>query len=163
MLAHEFNVKFVCHANICRSPMAEYLLRSYVEEAGLGGNISVKSAGIDGRFRGHYMHEGTWNVLMDHGIESDDFISKNIQESDAITYRYLVAMDDDVLSEARFFYGNSLSEGQLFKFTELVPGLGYDGVPDPIITHDFDETYRIISTGCRALLERIREDMQKVT
>ena len=149
-------VKFVCYANICRLPMAEYLFRHEVEQAGLAGQVSVASSGTSDMFCGYPMHEGTWHILANRFIDGDDFVSSTLAPSDADAYDYIVVMDDANLADARVFYGDSVNGRQLFKLTDLIPEAGYDQVPDPMRTHDFAETERIISAGCRALLDKIR-------
>lgn len=145
-------ILFVCLGNICRSPMAEYLCRHLAAERGLT-QIEIASAGTSGWHNGEDMHHGTRTVLQRLGIAADGFASSQVQAADLARYKHIIAMDDDNLAAlARLFGG---SHAQVYKITDLIPELGYDHVPDPWYSGDFDETRRILSAGCTALLERL--------
>jgi len=133
-------ILFVCLGNICRSPMAEYVLRHRTREAGMGNAIITASAGTSGWHDGEDMHEGTRRALKQHGIDPSGFI---------------IVMDDNNLRETEKQLG--FHPGKIFKLTDLIPDSGYNHVPDPWYTGDFDETYRLVDAGSLALLEKLKQ------
>lgn len=146
-------ILFVCLGNICRSPMAEYVLRHQAEEAGVGRHIEVASAGTSGWHNGKGMHSGTAEQLRKHGISPDGFTSSQVHPSDAEAYDWIVAMDDSNIEDLKKII--RFNANQTFKLTDLIPESGYRQVPDPWYTGDFDETYRLVSAGSRALLRKL--------
>ena len=146
-------VLFVCLGNICRSPMAEYVFRHCAEEAGVGHRIESASSGTSGWHDGENMHRGTQKTLQHHGISSLGFTSSKVKKSDFEHFDYLIAMDSSNLAELERLFGRHPEK--MFKLTDLIPESGYDHVPDPWYTHNFDETYTLVSAGSRALLKRL--------
>ena len=148
-------ILFVCLGNICRSPMAEYVLRYRAREAGMGNAAITASAGTSGWHDGENMHEGTRRALKQHGIDPSGFTSSKIKPSDADHFDYIIVMDDNNLRETEKQLG--FHPGKIFKLTDLIPDSGYNHVPDPWYTGDFDETYRLVDAGSLALLEKLKQ------
>ena len=146
-------VLFVCLGNICRSPMAEYVLRRLAAERGLSDKIRAASAGTSGFHDGEDMHRGTKTVFQRHSIDTGLFTGRKIEAADKQHYDYIVAMDDANLAELERLFGRH--PDKLFKLTDLIPESGYSHVPDPWYTGDFDETYALAAAGCAALLDKI--------
>lgn len=144
-------ILFVCLGNICRSPMAEYILRRRAAEVGIP--LETDSAGTSGWHDGEDMHRETAKILKKHGIDASGFISRKIRQSDAAVFDCIIAMDGKNLSELEKTFGRQPEK--IFKLTDLIPESGYDHVPDPWYTGNFEETYRLVDAGCRALLEKI--------
>ena len=92
-------VLFVCLGNICRSPMAEYVLRHRAAEAGVAHRIHVQSCGTSGWHDGENMHQGTRRTLQQHGIAATGFSSSKIRRQDIDAYDFLIVMDNDNLAE----------------------------------------------------------------
>ena len=146
-------ILFVCLGNICRSPMAEYVLRHQAAERGLSHLVETASAGTSGWHDGEDMHRGTRAELKAHGIAADGFSSRKIRRKDPAHYDLIIAMDDDNLAELERQFGSR--PGKQFKLTDLIPDSGYQAVPDPWYTGDFAETYRLVSAAAEALLDRL--------
>lgn len=146
-------ILFVCLGNICRSPMAEYLCRHLATERGLA--VEVASAGTSGWHNGEDMHVGTRQVLQALGIDAHGFCSSQVEAADLTRYTHIIAMDDHNLAALRRLFGGV--HAHVFKITDLVPELGYDHVPDPWYSGDFDETCRIVTAGCAALLAGLHD------
>lgn len=149
-----YRILFVCLGNICRSPMAEYVFRHHIRQAGLADFVSVSSAGTSGWHDGENMHEGTRKVLRRHQIGDQGFTSSKVRPQDAEYYDYIIAMDDNNLAELERLFGRR--PAQIFKLTDLIPESGYRHVPDPWYTGDFDETFRLVDAGSAALLDKLR-------
>ena len=147
-------ILFVCLGNICRSPMAEYVMRRRAAEAGLQHVVRTDSAGTSGWHDGEDMHEGTRRVLERHGIDAGGFTSRRVVSDDLAAFDFIIAMDDNNLAELEKRFGRHPEK--MFKLTDLIPDCGRDHVPDPWYTGDFDETYRLVDAGCAALLEQIQ-------
>ena len=146
-------VLFVCLGNICRSPMAEYVMRRTAAERGLSAQIQTASAGTSGWHDGEYMHCGTAEILDGLSIESRDFRSRKIPADALQYYDYVIVMDDSNLRDVQAALGN---DKRIFKITDLLgEGSLHDHVPDPWYTGNFVETREIISACCRELLDRI--------
>ncbi len=153
-------VLFVCLGNICRSPMAEAVLRHKAEEAGLSGIVEAGSCGTGDWHLGHAPHEGTRRMLDSAGISSKGMISTLVSRQALEQADYIVCMDENNERDVRELLQqwSMGADGKLLRFMDLLPGQQGTGVPDPYYTGDFEETFRLVSEGCDRLLNRIRDD-----
>lgn len=147
------HVLFVCLGNICRSPMAEYILRDMVSKAGLEQVIQVASAGTSGWHNGEDMHAETKTVLQEHAIDCSGFHSQQVQHSDVDYYNPIIVMDDNNLQALKKIFTCCPSQ-QVYKITDLLPDSPLNHVPDPYFTGNFQQTYQIIHAGCLAWLKQ---------
>ena len=146
-------ILFVCLGNICRSPMAEYILRDMAQKRGIA--VNVASAGTSGWHDGEYMHCGTAEILDGLSIESRDFRSRKIPADALQYYDYVIVMDDSNLRDVEKLFGRQPEK--IFKITDLLPASSrYDHVPDPWYTGNFNETRAILTACCDALLTRLQ-------
>jgi len=146
-------VLFVCLGNICRSPMAEAVLRHKAALRGLQGDIQVDSAGTGNWHIGKPPHEGTLRQLKLHGISSEGLIARQMQTQDFKQFDYIICMDDSNEQNLRKLPGGE--EAEILKFMDLLPDEPLREVPDPYFTGNFEETYRLIDLGCEVLLDKI--------
>ncbi len=149
------NILFVCLGNICRSPMAEYVMREKIKQAHLQHKIQTASAGTSGWHDGEGMHCGTADILDQHKIASNDFVSRKVRSKDWADFDYLIAMDNENLRDLEKLFGHHPEK--LFQITALCPDLGIDHIPDPWYTKNFQQTYALLDQCCDALLTKIRQ------
>ena len=133
-------ILFVCHGNICRSPMAEFVMKALVQEAGRADEI------------GSDTHYGTREVLRVHGIPFTKRSAALMQRSDYDTYDYIVGMDRENMRDLDRLTGGDPA-GKTYKLLSFIGE--HRDVADPWYTGDFETTYRDVNAGCRALLAQI--------
>ena len=141
-------ILFLCHGNICRSPMAEFVMKELVRRAGLGG-IAVESAALHTDEIGNDIHRGARAKLREMGIPFAPRAAWLLTPAKAREYDLLVGMDDyNIADLRRLVYPDDLP-----KVRKLLSFSGSDrSIADPWYTGNFDETYRDVLEGCTALL-----------
>ena len=145
-------IMFVCHGNICRSPMAELVFRKMVKDRGLDNDFVISSSATSTEEIGNPVYPPARRELMSHGISSDGKYSVQLTRADYERYDLLVGMDSaNIRNMHRMLGGDPDSKiRKLLDYTER----GGD-VADPWYTGDFRATYRDVYDGCEALLEKI--------
>ncbi|MCC8126280.1 MAG: low molecular weight phosphotyrosine protein phosphatase [Clostridiales bacterium] len=150
-------ILFVCHGNICRSPMAEFLFKDMVKKAGLSDQFYIASAATSTEALGCEVHYATQERLAREGIRTGWKIAVQMKKSDYQEYDYLIGMDQaNIRNMLRITGGDP--EGKIHKMMEFA-GSDRD-VADPWYTGNFDVTYDDIYRGCRGLLDMIKEKKQ---
>ena len=138
-------VLFVCHGNICRSPMAEYVLKDMVKKAGIGG-VEIDSVAVSREELGNPVYPPARRELQKHGIRCDGHAAHQITRAELQSYDYIFYMDG---SNARFLRRLFGAEAEKCR-----PLLSRD-VADPWYTGDFGQTWQDILEGCTAILEEL--------
>ena len=147
-----YRILFVCHGNICRSPMAEFVMKDMVEKKGMGHMFYIASAATSTEEIGNPVHRGTRQRLAQEGISVDGKYAVQVTKSDYDKYDYIIIMDDwNMRNIMRIFLSDS--DKKIHKLMEYT-GDSRD-VADPWYTGDFDTTYRDVVAGCEGLLEHI--------
>ncbi|MGO2265402.1 MAG: low molecular weight protein-tyrosine-phosphatase [Vagococcus salmoninarum] len=148
-------ILIVCLGNICRSPMAEAVLRQLIKEAGLVEELSVQSRGTSHIQVGKIPHEGTRQQLDSYGISYENMVAEQITTADFTDYDYIIAMDrqnvKDLLGLAPAGLGS-----KVHLFLEVLPESDYEEVPDPYYTGNFELTYQLVKAGSEAWLAKIK-------
>ena len=143
-------ILFVCHGNICRSPMAEFVMKNLVKNAGLEKEFIIDSAATSTEEIGNGMHYGTRTKLSQMGIPYDDHRARQITRADADAYDLIIGMDQENL----FYMDRILGSGARPKIHLLLEWAGLKrDIADPWYTGNFEQTYDDIDLGCRALLD----------
>lgn len=147
------NVLFVCLGNICRSPMAEAVLRHKIDERELSHKILVDSAGTGDWHIGKEPHEGTRRILDQNKISYANMAARLVRSEDFQKFDYIVCMDKSNGENVRKVLGGE--EAKLLFFMDLLPEEELREVPDPYFTGNFEQVYDLINAGCDVLLEMV--------
>lgn len=145
-------ILFVCHGNICRSPMAEFVLKDMVEKHGLRDMFYIASAATSTEEIGNPVHHGTRNKLHQFGISTAGKCAIQLSKSDYSKYDYLIGMDQrNIVNMGRILGSDPESKvSRLLDFTDQPRDIA-----DPWYTGNFELTYDDVKEGCEALLEHI--------
>ena len=140
---------FVCHGNICRSPMAEMVMKRLVGEAGRTEEFEIASAATSTEEIGNPVYPPARRKLAEHGISCDGKTARQITREDYLYYDVIVAMDRNNLRNLRRLLGEDTEQKihLLMDYTDR-PG----DVADPWYTGDFEATWRDVLEGCQGLL-----------
>ena len=145
-------ILFICHGNICRSPMAEYLLRFLAAQRGEREEYRIGSAGTSAEESGHPVHPETRRTLAAHGVPCGDHHAVQLTRADYDRYDLLLGMDtENLINMYRILGGDP--DGKLHRLLDFAPRTR--DIADPWYTGNFDDTYRDILEGCNALLDRL--------
>jgi len=144
-------VLFVCHGNICRSPMAEFVMKDLLAKAGRT-DVAVESAALHTDEIGNDIHRGTRRELERHGVPFSPRRAWLLTAAKAAEYDMIVGMDAANMSDLRRLVGPS-ERPKLCKLLDFA-GVKRD-VADPWYTGEFDVTYADVVAGCRALLAQL--------
>ena len=148
----KISILFVCLGNICRSPMAEFIMKHIVSENGAADRFFISSAATSDEEQGNGMHYGTRRVLIDRAIPFTQHYAQRITRADYERYDYIIGMDRNNIRDKTAFFGGDTDN----KIHLLLSFAGVDrGVADPWYTGDFEKTYDDILIGCSALSESL--------
>ena len=146
-------VLFVCHGNICRSPMAEFVMKDLVKNAGLERKFSIASAATSTEEIGCPVYPPARRKLAEHGIGCAGHAARQLTAADYDHWDYLVGMDGANLRNMRRICGGD-PEGKISLLLDWSDRSG--DVADPWYTGEFDATWRDVLAGCSGLLAHIR-------
>lgn len=138
-------IVFVCLGNICRSPMAEFVMKSLTD------TIEVESRATSSWEHGNPIHKGTQQIFKDYGISYDKHKSSlQISKADFARFDYIIGMDASNISDLV----NMGPQEHRHKIHPFAP----ESVPDPWYTGDFEETYQRVLAGCRSWLSKLEKE-----
>lgn len=146
-------ILFVCHGNICRSPMAEFVMKDLVKKAGLEKKIYIESAATSLEEIGNDIHRGTRGKLLQMGIPFERRAARRITAADYEKFDLLVGMDEENLYYMNRAWNND-PEGKIRLLLEFA-GKNRE-VADPWYTGNFDQTYLDVQEGCEAILAQLK-------
>lgn len=147
-------ILFVCHGNICRSPMAEFVMKDLVKKAGLEDEFYIESAATSTEELGNPVHYGTRSILNRHGISCDGKYARQMTRSDYNKFDLLIAMDEWNLRNMERFTGGD-PDGKVSLLMDYTDHPGE--VADPWYTGDFQATWDDVLEGCTALLKELEQ------
>ena len=150
-------ILFVCHGNICRSPMAEYVMKYLVDQAQLTEQYLIASAATSTEEIGNPVYPPARRKLAEHGISCQGHAARQMTRADYQRFDLLVGMDSAKIRNMNRICGGD-PEGKIVKLLDLIapssPRFGED-VSDPWYTGDFEATWQDVLQGCQALLETV--------
>ena len=146
-------ILFICHGNICRSPMAEFVMKDMVQKAGVAGDFFIASAATSTEEIGNPVHHGTRSRLAREGISTAGKYARQMTRKDYEDYDYLIGMDHWNLRNMERITGAD-RDGKLSLLLDYTERAG-DDIADPWYTGNFEETYNDIVEGCTALLQKL--------
>ena len=148
-------ILFVCHGNICRSPMAEFVMKDLVKKAGLTSAFYIESAATSAEEAGNPVYLPARRKLAQHGIDCAGKTARRLTAADYGRYDLLIGMDRaNIRNMTRICGGDP--QGRIHLLAEYAGRAGAE-VADPWYTGDFEATWRDVLAGCRGLLAYLRD------
>ena len=139
-------ILFVCHGNICRSPMAEFVLKDLVRKAGRETDFEIASCAVSREELGNPIYPPAQRELNRRGVSFDNRRARQITEADLQKYDHIYYMDGSNARYLQRMFGS--------KADKCRPLLSHD-VADPWYTGDFSETWNDVLEGCQRILEEL--------
>lgn len=144
---------FVCHGNICRSPMAEFIMKELVLSEGLQNQFFISSAATSTEEIGNPVYPPAKAELKKHGISCEGKFALQLKKSDYDKYDFFIGMDSANIRNMRRIFIND-DDNKIFKLLSFADRS--DDVADPWYTRNFAVTYNDILQGCQALLSYLK-------
>ena len=143
-------ILFVCHGNICRSPMAEFIMKDLVKKAGLEANFHIESAATSSEEIGNPVYPPARRKLAEHSIGCSGKTARRLTKDDYMQYDFLIGMDHANIRNIRRICGSDAGN----KIHMLMEYSCHPGeVDDPWYTGDFEQTWLDVLEGCHGLLD----------
>lgn len=146
-------ILFVCHGNICRSPMAEFILKDMVRKAGISEQFEIASAATSTEEIGNPLYYAARQILMQHGIACSGHQARQLTRADGDQYDLLIGMDNANIRNMRRICPQAINKIRLL--------LSYTSrtreVDDPWYSGDFTTAWNDIQKGCEGLLASLRK------
>ena len=151
-------ILFVCHGNICRSPMAEFMLKDMVKKAGEEENFTIASMAATREEIGNDLYPPAKRKLREKGIPFSPRGARQMTRTDYEKFDYIIGMDEENLYDMRRICGGDPEKkiSLLLDWTDTPRD-----VADPWYTGNFEATYRDLDAGCSALLQKLLEKEKK--
>ena len=143
-------ILFVCHGNICRSPMAEFVMKDLVAKHGMEDQFYIESAATSTEEIGNEVYPPAKRKLAEHGITCKGKTARQMRKNDYERFDLLIGMDEWNIRNMNRICGGD-PEGKIHKLMDYTHRKG--DVADPWYTGDFDATWRDVTEGCQCLLE----------
>ena len=147
-------ILFICHGNICRSPMGEFVMKDLVRKAGLEDYFHIESAATSTEEIDNSVYPPARRKMAEHGISCAGKTARQLRRDDYARWDYLVGMDEANRRNITRMCGGD-PEGKISLLLDHTPRPRE--VADPWYTGDFERTWQDVSEGCAALLAEIRK------
>ena len=148
-------VMFICHGNICRSPMAEFIMKDMVKKMGIAEQFDIVSSATSNEEIGHSVYPPARQELAKHGIDCTGKYAVRMKKSDYDYYDYILCMDSRNIRNAEKITGKT-SGGKMVKLLWLTGSS--DDIADPWYYGNFDKTYDDIVKGCNAFIQYLKSN-----
>ncbi len=152
-------ILFICHGNICRSPMAEFIMKDLVKKENLENEIYIESAATSAEEIGNSIYPNAREQLIKHNIGGfKDKRARQVKRSDYNDFDYLIIMDEENYYGLKRIVGED-RDNKVYKILDFVNDENIKGqdVDDPWYTRDFDICYEEIVKGCEGLLLHLKQ------
>ena len=147
-------ILMICHGNICRSTMAEFVMKDLVAKAGLEDKFYIESAATSREEIGNDTHYGTKQKLTEMGVPFARRAARQMTKEDYKEFDYIIGMDDANIRNINRIAGGD-PEGKVYRLLDFAGKS--DSIADPWYTGNFDETWDDVLEGCQALLEQLKK------
>lgn len=145
-------ILFICHGNICRSPMAEFIMKALVQAHGVADRYEISSAAVSDEERGNPIYPPAQRCLRQHGVVFDSRkTARRVVPADYDRYDLLVCMDQSNLRLLARIIGDD-PDGKV-RLLMSFAGRPHASVADPWYTGDFEQAFQDILAGCEGLLK----------
>ena len=145
-------ILFICHGNICRSPMGEFILKDMLQKRGMADNFYVESAATSTEELGNPVYPPARRKLKEHGIDCSGKTARQITKSDYERFDYIFCADSNNIRNALRIFGDDPEQ----KIRRLLDITSHPrDIADPWYTGNFDITYNDIIEGCEAFLNKL--------
>ena len=151
---NQTKILFVCHGNICRSPMAEFLFKKMLEDNNLLDKYIIDSAATSTEEIGNGVHCGTRKILDKFNIDYSHKTARQIRLNDYDYYDYIIGMDSNNMYNIRRFFNND-KDNKIYKLLDF--SINPRDISDPWYTNDFDKCYSDIVEGLNGLLNYLEK------
>ena len=146
-------ILFVCLGNICRSPMAEFVMKDLVAKEGLSEEFYIESAATSDEEHGNPVYPPARRMMNSHGIDCSGHAARQMKRADYDRFDLLIGMEGRNLKNMERICGGD-PEGKIRRLLDYTHRPG--DVADPYYTGDFEATWRDVNDGCRALLDELK-------
>ncbi|WP_202107604.1 low molecular weight protein-tyrosine-phosphatase [Succinivibrio dextrinosolvens] len=148
-------IEFICHGNICRSPMAEFVMKKIIKDIGLSDEFNISSAATSQEEIGNGVYPPVKKLLNSYDIDCSEKTARQISQDDIENNDYIIAMEDYNLRNLYYLYPD-MDRSKVYKLLDFTDTPG--NIDDPWYTGEFDKTFVQILKGCKALIISLAQD-----
>ena len=149
-------ILFICHGNICRSPMAEFIMRRLCQEAGVDDRFEIASAAVSTEEIGNDVYPPAKRVMTAHGIPFSHRGARQITKADLEIYDHIICADKSNIRIMKYHLGEEALNNSHAQISLMMEWAGQSrDVSDPWYTGDFETAYQDIYAACKAILKAL--------
>ena len=149
-------ILFICHGNICRSPMAEFIMKHLCREAGVEKQFEIASAAVSTEEIGNDIYPPAKRVLTAHGIPFSRRAARQITKADLDIYDHIICADRSNIRIMEYHLGEDIFNNSRAKVSMMMEWVGQNrDVSDPWYTGDFETAYEDIYASCKAIIQSL--------
>ncbi len=149
-------ILFICHGNICRSPIAEFIMKHLCQEAGVEKQFEIASAAVSTEEIGNDIYPPAKRVLTAHGIPFSRRAARQITKADLDIYDHIICADRSNIRIMKYLLGEDKLNNSHAKISMMMEWVGQNrDVSDPWYTGDFETAYEDIYASCKAIIQSL--------
>ena len=145
-------ILFVCHGNICRSPMAEFMMKKMVADSGIRDRFEIASAAVSAEELGNPVYPPARRLLQSAGIDCSGKYARQMSKRDYAYFDYLICMDNSNMRNMQRICGGD-PESKMYRLLDFTDSPGE--VADPWYSGNFDATWHDLEIGLAALFDQL--------